>query len=213
MKLSDRTQRGLAIAGLIACLIALLAELTLHITGHITRGGNVLGALFGFVSYYTVGSNILLVLIYSAYWAPIPALRMLRDARVRMMAAAMITLVMLVYLFVLSRVESPQGLGKVSVIVAHYVAPPLYLAWWAATSHGDNVSIRDLPLMVAPSLAYMSYVLVFGHLTGSYPYAMLDADRLDPLSMALHGLGLLLALIAACSAFIGLGRWLRANQL
>jgi hypothetical protein len=66
--------------------------------------------------------------------------------------------------------------------------------------------------MLAPSIAYMSYVLLLGHLTGSYPYAMLDADRLSPLSMVLHGAGLLLALIAACSAFIGLGRWLHDNR-
>lgn len=189
VKFSDRTQRGLAIAGLMACLTALLAELTLHITGHVAQGGNVLGALLGFISYYTVGSNILLVAIYAAYLAHIPARRILQDARVRAMAAAMITLVMLVYLFILSRVEAPQGLGKISVILAHYIAPPLYLAWWAASSHGDQLSVRDLPLMMAPSIAYMSYVLLLGHLTGSYPYAMLDADRLSPLSMVVHGLG------------------------
>jgi hypothetical protein len=53
----------------------------------------------------------------------------------------------------------------------------------------------------------MSYVLLLGHLTGKYPYAMLDADRLSTFGMVLHGLGLLLALLAACSHFIALGRW------
>ena len=204
---SSRTQQGLAIAGLATCLIALSAELTVHVAGHIARGGTMLGALLGFVSYYTVGSNILLVAIYVAHLSRFPALRILRDARVRTMAAAMIMLVMLVYLFILSRVETSQGLGKISVVLAHYIAPPLYIAWWAATSHRDNIGIRDLPFMIAPSIGYMSYVLLLGHLTGRYPYAMLDADRLSTLGMILHGLGLLLALLAACSLFIALGRW------
>jgi hypothetical protein len=102
------------------------------------------------------------------------------------MAAAMITLVMLVYLFILSRVEAPQGLGKVSAVLAHYIAPPLYIAWWAATSHRDRISLCDQPFMIAPSIGYMSYVLVVGHLTGRYPYAMLDADRLSTWGVVLH---------------------------
>ena len=57
---------------------------------------------------------------------------------------------------------------------SHYIAPPLDIAWWAATSHDDRIGFRDLPYMVAPSIGYMSYVLLLGHLTGTYPYAMLD---------------------------------------
>jgi cobalamin synthase len=109
---SHRTQQRLAVAGLMTCLIALSAELTVHMAEHTARGGHVVGALLSYVSYYTVGSNILLVAVYAAHLSRSRALRILRDTRVRTMAAAMITLVMLVYLFVLSRVEAPQGLGK-----------------------------------------------------------------------------------------------------
>jgi hypothetical protein len=61
--------------------------------------------------------------------------------------------------------------------------------------------------MVAPSLAYTAYVLLLGHLTDRYPYAMLDADRLSTWGMVVHGMGLLLALLAACTLFIALGHW------
>jgi hypothetical protein len=205
--LSYRGQQLLAVAGLMTCLIALSAELTVHMADHMARGGTVPGALLDFVSYYTVGSNMLLVAIYAAHLSRARALRILRDTRVRTMAAAMIMLVMLVYLFILSRVEAPQGLGKVSANLAHYIAPPLYIAWWAATSHRDSIGFRDLPFMIAPSIGYMSYVLVLGHLTGRYPYAMLDADRLSTWGMVVHGMGLLLALLAACSLFIAVGGW------
>jgi hypothetical protein len=193
--LSYRGQQRLAVAGLMTCLIALSAELTVHMADHRARGGNVVGALLSYVSYYTVGSNILLVAVYAAHLSRARALRILRDTRVRTMAAAMITLVMLVYLFILSRVEAPQGPGKVSAVLAHYIAPPLYIAWWAATSHRDRIGFHDLPFMIAPSIVYMSYVLLLGHLTGKYPYAMLDADHLSTFGMVLHGLGLLLALL------------------
>jgi hypothetical protein len=204
---SHRTQQRLAVAGLMICLIALSAELTVHMADHMARGGNVVGALLSYVSYYTVGSNILLAAVYAAHLSRSRALHILRDTRVRTMAAAMITLVMLVYLFVLSRVEAPQGLGKVSAVLAHYIAPPLYIAWWAATSHRDRIGFCDLPFMIAPSIGYMSYVLLLGHLTGKYPYAMLDADRLSTWGMVVQGFGLLVALLAACSLFIALGRW------
>src|SRR5688572_2068300 len=65
--LSHRTQQRLAVAGLLTCLIALAAELTVHIAAHMARGGNVVGGLLTYVSYYTVGSNILLVAVYAAH--------------------------------------------------------------------------------------------------------------------------------------------------
>ena len=210
MEMSPVARRGLAIAGLVVCLAALLAELVVQATAHIAHGGNLLGALLRFISYYTVGSNLLLVLIYVAHLEPAQGLHIFRDARVRTMAAAMITLVMLVYMFILSRIENPQGwLGKVSVIAAHYIAPPIYLVWWAAALRDDTISMRDLPLMVAPSVAYMGYVLLLGHLTGKYPYAMLNADQLGLLSMVLHGLGMLIALVGACAGCIALARWVQ----
>ena len=157
-------------------------------------------------------TNIVLVVIYAAYLKPAPALSVFHHARVRTMAAAMIALVMLVYALLLSRVENPHGLGKLSVIAAHYVAPPIYLIWWAATLDNERPGLWDIPLMVAPSVAYMAYVLIHGYVMGTYPYAMLNADRLSTPSMILHGLGMLLALIAACALFIILGRWLAARS-
>ena len=84
MNISDQTQAPLAIAGLIACLTALVAELTVHIASHIALGGNVLGALLSFVSYYTVGTNILLALIYVANLKPTPSIRLSSPSTLRL---------------------------------------------------------------------------------------------------------------------------------
>ena len=130
--LTYRGQQRLAVAGLMTCLIALSAELTVHMADHRARGGNVVGALLSYVSYYTVGSNILLVAVYAAHLSRARALRILRDTRVRTMAAAMITLVMLVYLFILSRVEAPQGLGKISIVGSFVLLVFVIGIWFVA---------------------------------------------------------------------------------
>ena len=159
MELSQSTLRRLALLGLIVCIVALGAELTVQLA----RGDCVLSALLRFLSYYTVVTNILLALIYTAHLKPSRTLQVFRGARVRTMAAAMIALVMLVYALILARTENPHGLERVSVIAAHYITPPIYLLWWAATSGRDRLDLRDVPAMLAPSIAYMAFMLIHGY--------------------------------------------------
>ena len=69
------------------------------------------------------------------------------------------------------------------------------------SSHGA-LRYRDLPLMLAPGLAYVLYVELRGPLVGEYPYTILDPGYAPPggaagglLTVAIS-VGVLLVLVA-----------------
>jgi hypothetical protein len=193
--------------GIVVGVAALAAELAMEISGRFARGDGLVASLARFVSYFTVVSNVAVVLAYSG--APRGNVgAWLRPHVTRGMTLAMIALVMLAYFFIISRTEHPQGVAWLSAMTMHYVTPPLYALWWVLYVPHGQLKPRDVGAMLIPSVIYMIYVLIRGRLVGDYPYAMLDATRLGSGSVTLHAIGLLVALAALCAAVAALDRWL-----
>jgi hypothetical protein len=195
------------VAGIAVGVGALAAELAIEISGRFARGDSLVASLAHFLSYFTIVSNIAVVVAYIG--APRGQSRAWLGPHVtRGMTLAMIALVMLAYFFIISRTEHPQGIAWLSAMTMHYVTPPLYALWWVLYVPHGRLKPRDVGAMLIPSVIYMIYVLIRGRLVGDYPYAMLDATRFGSGSVTLHAIGLLVALAALCAAVVVLDRWL-----
>lgn len=207
MSTDMRTKQILAWIGLAIGVAVLGFELWLQVGRRFGNGGDLLGASLRYLSFFTNLSNFALVLVYATALAAAerrPA--WLASALARATALAMILLTMLIYYFVLSPTENPQGWAKASTIAAHYIAPLLYLGWWVVYARTGTLGLRDVPLMLVVPGIYMAFVLVLGRITGSYPYSMLNADRHSDSGVALHGIGLLILLVLLCLSVVGLDR-------
>jgi hypothetical protein len=167
-------RRLLTWAGRLVGVGGLTLQFIISMQAFLADGRDLPGALGQFFSYYTILTNIVLVLIYlseatSACW-----LAVFRRPDVRAAMAANIALVGLYVLFVLRFLNELQGLFLLADYLLHYVTPVIYLLWWLLGPHG-GVGFRQLPLMLAPTVVYFVYAMARGAWVAEYPYPFMNA--------------------------------------
>lgn len=169
--------RVLALIGLILGAGALVLQFSLSIPASMTNGASFWRAALLFISFLTIVSNTVLVLVYLSVLTGWKWLQPLRGPVARGAVAAVIFLVFLYYHFVLGPTHSWSGAWNTANIGLHYVAPLFYLVWWLLAQEHGKLHWRDLPVMALPPLAYFPYALAVGSFLGSYPYPILDLSR------------------------------------
>ena len=187
--------------GLAAGTAGLLLELVLSLQASLAAGRDIPGALGSFFAFYTILTNIALVLIYLSELLPTERLALFRQPVVRGSMAACIALVNLYVFFVLRHLYEPTGLLELSDRLLHYVAPLLYLIWWGIGQRHGMLSWRHLPLMLAPTAVYFLAVMARGLWLHRYPYPFMNLDELG-LSAVLLGALYLAAALAVLSAIV-----------
>ncbi|MBY8915070.1 Pr6Pr family membrane protein [Nitratireductor sp. L1-7-SE] len=163
----------LNVAGLVVGLSALVVQFALTIPASMEAGRSLAGSVIHYFSYFTILTNILVVLVHLA--ALLGAPRFFTQAWVRAGVAVSILLVTIVYWQLLSALWQPEGLFLLCDIALHYIAPVIYLVWWLTAGTDGSLSWRHLPLWLAYPLIYVAYVQVRAPIAGEVPYYFLDA--------------------------------------
>ena len=154
-----------------------------------------------FWTYFTHLTNIWLVVSYLAYVTEWRWIGWFRRPTMQASAAAFITLVMLFYHFMLAPYIKMEGELLVATYMLHYVAPVLYLSWWAfGTTHG-RLRWGSIPLILLPGIGYIVWVLLRGAVVHEYPYDILDVDKNGYLGVGI-GVMILLVAVAIFSAIL-----------
>ena len=109
--------------------------------------------------------------------------------------------VMLYYHFMLAPTLTLTGALEVATYLLHYVAPILYLAWWALFGPHGSLQFRQIPLMLLPGIGYVAWVLERGPFAHEYPYDILDAGKFGDVAVAI-GVGVLLVAVSIFSLVI-----------
>lgn len=187
--------KAFAWLGLVVGVVALGLQFVISMQAYAAAGRDIPGSLGTFFAYYTILTNIVLVLIYLSEVTGAAWLAMFRSLDVRgMMVAAMILVTTFVHFF-LRGLTPRTGLFPLCDTLLHYVTPLLYLIWWVIAVRHGPLLIRRVPMMLIPTLVYFVYVLVRGAWVQEYPYPILSVVR--------HGYGQVLLNAVALS--IGLG--------
>lgn len=134
-------------------------------------------AFIYFWTFFTHLTNLWLVLTYVAVLSGWKALAWFGRPVVMASAAAFITLVMLYYHFMLAPTLDMQGGLAVATWLLHYVAPIIYLAWWALFAPHGLLRFPHIGLMLLPGIGYVAWVLLRGAIVREYPYDILDAGK------------------------------------
>jgi len=159
-------------------LAGLALQFGISIPSFMAAGNSLPGAVIKYFSYFTILTNIALVLVYLSDLTPPSWLNWFRVPVTRGMMAAAMTLVMSFYHFVLAGTWKPEGLFLVCDIALHYIAPIAYLLWWVLLAPHRALAWPDIPAMIVPPAVYVAYVMVRGAIVAEYPYAVLEANRL-----------------------------------
>ncbi|WP_189485734.1 Pr6Pr family membrane protein [Asticcacaulis endophyticus] len=184
-------KRLVTVGGLGVGIIALCVQLFLTISSRLVNGDNLLDAFVFFISFFTILTNLALVLIYASALFKGRWLDGFRRDGVRAMMAGIMTLVMIFYHFMLAQTWNPQGWFKVCDIALHYVTPVIYLVWWVWVQPHGALRFRDIPAMFIPAAIYVAYVMIRGAITTIYPYAVFDAHTLGYEAVAINVVGLI----------------------
>lgn len=189
----------------LGCALIVL-QFYLSIPLRFANGDNLLGALWFLLTFFTILTNIGVVLVHLSAQTTVEGLGWFRQVYVRTMFAVLIFVVMLVYHFVLAPLWQPHGLFAVADIGLHYVTPLLYLAWWLPAPRSETTKFSDIPIMLLPPILYLVWALTRGLIVGEYPYPFLNYDVLGAALLARNIVGLFLAVALLYALFIFIER-------
>jgi len=190
--------------GLAAGVAGLVLQFVISMQVYLAAGRDIPGALGTFFTFYTILTNIALVLVYLSEILSTPRLELFRRPVTRGMLAASIALVSLYVFIVLRHLYALTGLFQLADTLLHYVCPLLYLLWWAIASPHGQLRWRDLPHMLAPTMLYFVAIMLRGVWVKEYPYPFMSAgpDGYGP--VLLNTAYITLGLAVLCAVVIAL---------
>lgn len=183
--------RLLQIAGLAVGLFALILQFCITVPASMTVGRGLFGSIVFYFSFFTILTNIGVVLVYAALlsassyaWLPAFASYRMRGAMV-----VSIALVHIVYVTLLAHLSNPQGLFLLCDMLLHYVTPALFVLWWLVAGADGRTRWSDISWWMLYPLAYLAYVLARAPFAGEVPYPFLDLTKNGVGSVAVSALG------------------------
>jgi hypothetical protein len=201
-------KRLATLLGLVVGTATLVLQFYLSIELRLGKGDSLAGALWYLLTFFTILTNLMVVLIYLSEISMARWLDWWRSPVTRAMMAATMTVVTVFYHVMLAGLWQPTGLQLVADVVLHYVAPWFFIVWWLVFQPHGQLSWRHIPVMATFPLVYLAWAMFRGAIVGEYPYPILEANTLGYGQVAINCLimiGLFLVLFAVA---VGLDRLL-----
>jgi hypothetical protein len=211
------TGKVLVWLGLLVGVVGLVVQFVISMQAYLAGGRDIPGALGQFFSYYTIITNIALVLIYLSEVVRWRWLELFRKLDVTGMMVANMLLVMTFVYFYLRGITRPEGMFLACDIALHYVTPIIYIVWWLIAVRHGPLLVRRIPIMLAPTFVYFLVVMARGLWVKEYPYPILNVVRLGYARVLLNAVYMTLALGAIMLLVVGidevLGQWRDRRRL
>lgn len=186
--MNGSTHVRLAWIGAALGVILVIGQAFFIIPVRMAEGGGFWRALVFYFSFFTIWTNTLAVVVYVAYASALPALRTVAGPTARTLIAGSFLVVMAVYAALPAPLYNPQGLERALDTGLHYVAPILFLFWWALGPHPVPLRWSRVSVMMAFPVGYAVWIVSRGLVIDRWPYPFMSLPDL--------GWGRLLANIA-----------------
>lgn len=203
---SDANLRKFATAAASVGWAALGLQLWLTVTLVLSQGHGWGMALVIYFGFFTILSNLLATLVLSA-WRVGPGFVghgwLTRPVTITTAASAM-TIVGLVYFFILRHSWQPEGAQFVADAMLHYVMPVLMVVFWAWAVPARAMPWASAPWLLMYPLAYLVYVFARGELVSLYPYPFIDVLTIGYPAAMRNSVGLMVAYALVAGLYAGL---------
>lgn len=203
---SDANLRKFATAAASVGWAALGLQLWLTVTLVLSQGHGWGMALVIYFGFFTILSNLLATLVLSA-WRVGPGFVghgwLTRPVTITTAASAM-TIVGLVYFFILRHSWQPEGAQFVADAMLHYVMPVLMAVFWAWAVPARAMPWASAPWLLMYPLAYLVYVFARGELVSLYPYPFIDVLTIGYPAAMRNSVGLMVAYALVAGLYAGL---------
>jgi hypothetical protein len=177
-------------------------------------GPERLGAVIAFFSFFTILTNILTALVFTAValhpkggWG-----KWLRRPSVQAATVVYIAIVGMIYQLLLRQLWNPQGAQWVADVLLHSIIPVGYVLYWLLFASRVGLSWRDAVTWLAYPGVYLVYVLARGAVSGLYPYPFVDVKVLGYAGVLTRAAGFLLVFLGMGLLVVTVGRWVQARS-
>jgi hypothetical protein len=203
-----------AAVGALLGWVALVLQLYLVLVQSPPGAVAMVGAVITYFSFFTILTNILVALVFSATVLPPGAGwgQFFSRPSVQAGAAAYIAIVGIVYRLLLRQLWNPQGLQWVADVILHDVIPVGYVLYWLLFASRTGLRWKDAVGWLAYPGAYLVYVLARGAVSGLYPYPFMDVKVLGYGGVFAHTAVLLLVFLGMGLLVVAVGRWTRGRS-
>ena len=154
-------------------LAALITQAVLTVSGVDALEPRLQVRLFQLISYFTIQSNLLVLLAATTLVAdPVRDGTWWRALRAAGLAGITVTAV--VHWFLLRPLSDPSGLNYLLDRTLHVVVPLLAVAGWLIFGPRPRMGLRTILLAISWPIGWLVGALVRGAITGWYPYPFLN---------------------------------------
>lgn len=171
----------------------------------------MLGVVITYLSFFTILTNILVALVFTAA-ALRPAAawgQSLLRSSVQASTAVYIAIVGMVYQLLLRHLWNPQGAQWIADILLHSIIPVGYVLYWWLFAPRDELSWKNaIGWLVFPGV-YLVYTLARGAVSGLYPYPFVDVTALGYGGVLARSAGLMLVFLGMGLLIVAIARWKR----
>ena len=161
-----------------------------------------------FFSFYTILTNILIAL-YSTFLLLKPDSgwgKYFSRSSVATAITIYILVVGITYNLILRQIWNPQGWDKVADELLHLAIPILFLVYWLIFVPKGTLKLGNVfPWLIYP-LFYFIWTMIFGTLSGFYPYFFIDVNELGFGKVLLNSGVLTIGFLLLSLLFVGLDR-------
>jgi hypothetical protein len=179
----------------------------------VNKDGSVVPKTIEFISYFTILTNSLAGIYFTAVLFSKPAkTNWLTTPQTATAIAVYITIVGLVYNIVLRALWTPTGLQKWVDETLHTFNPLLFVLFWLLFVPKQTLKWKHaFPWLLYPFL-YLLYILSRGALSGEYPYPFINVGEIGYAEVLLNSGVLLLVFVFFSLLFIGIGKLISKNK-
>ena len=170
--------------------------------------GGAVSATVRFFSFFTILTNTLVAVAYTAILRPGRSAIAMFFTRPRVQSgiALSIALVGVVYSLLLRRIWDPRGWQLVADHLLHDLAPLVYVAFWLMWVPKGGLQYSDAARWASYPVAYFTCALAQALLTKWYPYPFLDAGVLGYAAVLRNAVTILAVFMAVGLAMVAASR-------
>ena len=178
------------------------------------RGLAMLGEVITYFSFFTILTNLLVALVFTAVAVPPAAgwVQFFSSPSVQGGTAVYIAIVGIVYQFLLRQLWNPQGAQLLCDMLLHAVFPLGYVVYWLVFAPRTGLRWMDAVVWLVYPGVYLVYVLVRGAVSGLYPYPFVDVNVLGYAGVLARAAVLMAVFLGMGFLILAVSRWMRVPR-
>jgi hypothetical protein len=188
----------------VAGWFAIIFQLYLMLLNHVT---SVPEAIIRFFSFFTILSNLLFALCASTIFIKQqPESGFFQRSTIITAITVYMTIVGLIYNFILRFLWAPQGLQRIVDELLHLILPVLCVVYWFVFVSKKELKWNHMWSWLLYPLAYIIYALIRGAFSGFYPYPFVNVNIHGYQTVLINSIGITALFIFFSLLFIGIGK-------